>query len=72
MLMFCSEIWKQFTLTFAIGGGSYIWWYFPFQLCSIPMYILLVYPWIRKKNCPADSAGIPYVILSAGRHCRIR
>ena len=50
MLMFCSEIWKQFTLTFAIGGGSYIWWYFPFQLCSIPMYILLVYPWIRKRT----------------------
>ncbi len=50
VLMLCSEIWKQFTLTFAIGGGSYIWWYFPFQLCSIPMYILLVYPWLRKRN----------------------
>ena len=50
ILMFCSEIWKQFTLTFAIGGGSYIWWYFPFQLCSIPMYILLAYPWLRGSS----------------------
>lgn len=50
ILMLCSEIWKQFILTFSMGNGSYIWWYFPFQLCSIPMYILLVYPWLRKKN----------------------
>ena len=50
ILMLCSEIWKQLTLTVAIGGGKYIWWYFPFQLCSIPMYILLVYPWLRRRN----------------------
>lgn len=47
--MLCSEIWKQFTLTFVIGGGSYNWWYFPFQLCSIPMYVLLAYPWLRRS-----------------------
>lgn len=50
ILMLCSEIWKQFILTFSVGGGSYIWWYFPFQLCSIPMYILLIYPWLRQKT----------------------
>ena len=47
--MTCSEIWKQLTLTFIVEGGSYNWWYFPFQLCSIPMYALLVYPWIRGR-----------------------
>ena len=47
-LMLCSEIWKQYVLTFVLGGGSYNWWYFPFQLCSIPMYILLAYPWLRR------------------------
>ena len=46
--MLCSEIWKQYVLTFVLGGGSYNWWYFPFQLCSIPMYILLAYPWLRR------------------------
>ena len=48
--MLISELWKQVTLTCTVGGGSYIWWYFPFQLCSIPMYILLVYPWLRKRS----------------------
>ena len=47
--MFISEIWKQITLTFVLGGGRYNWWYFPFQLCSIPMYLLLLYPWLRQK-----------------------
>lgn len=50
ILMLCSEVWKQFTLTFVMGGGSYNWWYFPFQLCSIPMYVLLAYPWLRRGN----------------------
>lgn len=50
VLMFVSEIWKQLTLTFYIGGGQYNWWYFPFQLCSIPMYVLLAYPWLQKRS----------------------
>lgn len=44
-----SEIWKQLLLTWA-NGGVYRWWYFPFQLCSIPMYILLAYPWLRGSS----------------------
>lgn len=48
--MTCSEIWKQFTLTYIIGSSTYDWWYFPFQLCSIPMYILLVLPWIKNNR----------------------
>lgn len=50
VLMLCSEIWKQFVLTFVLGHGSYNWWYFPFQLCSIPMYVLLAYPWVRREG----------------------
>ena len=48
LFMLSGEIWKQLTLTFILGGGQYNWWYFPFQLCSIPMYILLIYPRIRR------------------------
>lgn len=44
LVMAVSEIWKQWTLTFILGGGTYNWWYFPFQLCSIPMYLLLLLP----------------------------
>ena len=50
VLMLCSEVWKQFVLTFSLGHGAYNWWYFPFQLCSIPMYVLLAYPWLRRES----------------------
>ncbi len=43
-LMFLSEILKQLTLTYIVNHGTYNWWYFPFQLCSIPMYVCLLLP----------------------------
>lgn len=43
-LMAMSELWKQWVLTFIINNGDYDWWYFPFQLCSIPIYLLLLLP----------------------------
>ena len=49
ILMLASELWKQYTLTFLLGGGNYNWWYFPFQLCSIPMYVCLLLPWVRSR-----------------------
>ena len=48
IIMLISEVIKQLLLTFIIGGGKYNWWYFPFQLCSIPMYMLLIYPWVKR------------------------
>lgn len=50
IIMFFSEIIKQLLLTFCLGRGQYNWWYFPFQLCSIPMYLLLAYPWIQSPK----------------------
>lgn len=47
--MFASEIWKQLTLTFHINNGTYNWWYFPFQLCSIPMYICILLPLVKNQ-----------------------
>lgn len=44
ILMFISEVWKQCTLTFVLGQGHYNWWYFPFQLCSLAMYLCLSLP----------------------------
>lgn len=46
--MAASEIWKQLCLTFIVNNGHYCWWYFPFQLCSIPMYICLILPWVKS------------------------
>lgn len=41
--MLVSEVWKQWYLTFVLNGGHYNVWYFPFQLCSLPMYLYLFY-----------------------------
>lgn len=48
IVMLSSEIWKQFYLTDVLSNGIYQWWYFPFQLCSIAMYIILFLPWLSE------------------------
>ncbi|MBQ4108145.1 MAG: YwaF family protein [Clostridia bacterium] len=44
------EVYKQLFYTFYIGEGSYQWWIFPFQLCSVPMYLCLIVPFIKSKR----------------------
>lgn len=53
-----SEIWKQLLLTWA-NGGAYRWWYFPFQLCSMPLYLLPLRQLLvlRLKSCPEGLTG---------------
>ena len=55
--MLCTETAKQLVLTFILGGGRYNWWYFPFQLCSIPMYILLSWPWLSSPGIRRTLLG---------------
>lgn len=47
--LFLSEIWKQYCITYIVNKNCYDWWYFPFQLCSIPMYICLLLPFVTEK-----------------------
>ena len=42
LILAVSEIYKQGFLYYIVNGGQYDWWYFPFQLCSIPMYLCLL------------------------------
>lgn len=44
------EIYKQLFLYFIVNHGQYDWWFFPFQLCSLPMYLCLAVPLIRQKR----------------------
>lgn len=44
------EVYKQFFLYYIVNGGAYDWWYFPFQLCSVPMYLCVLLPAVRKKS----------------------
>ncbi|WP_443089715.1 TMEM164 family acyltransferase [[Clostridium] scindens] len=47
ILILLSELWKQWCLTYILNHRQYNWWYFPFQPCSIPMYLCLVIPWVH-------------------------
>ncbi|MBE6019023.1 MAG: hypothetical protein E7230_01595 [Clostridiales bacterium] len=38
------EIYKQFFLYYIVNGDAYDWWFFPFQLCSVPMYLCVLLP----------------------------
>lgn len=39
LCLLAMEGYKQLFLYEIVGGGRYDWWYFPFQLCSLPMYL---------------------------------
>ncbi len=51
------ELYKQLFIYYVVGGGSYDWWYFPFQICSTPMYLCLLVPFtgrwpaVKKALC---------------------
>lgn len=49
-LLAFSEVYKQFFLYYAVNGGVYDWWYFPFQLCSLPIYFCLLLPLVRNRK----------------------
>lgn len=52
LLLILMEIWKQLTLWLIVGKGQYNVWYFPFQLCSLPMYISLLYAVLQTRRGP--------------------
>lgn len=45
------EIYKQLLYHFNIDTSEgYTWWIFPFQLCSVPMYLCLIAPFVRNAS----------------------
>lgn len=57
LLLAVMEAYKQGFLFFVPNGGRYDWWYFPFQLCSVPMYLGLSYPLLRSDLPRRIAAG---------------
>jgi len=47
LVLTLSEVFKQFFCYYVIADGTYHWGEFPFQLCSIPMYLCLIVPWLK-------------------------
>lgn len=48
LVLACGEFYKQLFLYYRINHGTYDWWFFPFQLCSLPMYLCLMLPLLPK------------------------
>lgn len=57
IFLLSSEILKQLLLTFVVNGGHYNLWYFPFQLCSLPMYLLTIYPFLHTESAKNTILG---------------
>lgn len=49
-LLTASEIFKQLYYLYAAGGEGYDWYIFPFQLCSVPMYLSLAVGLMKKSK----------------------
>ncbi len=45
-----SEVYKQLYYYYAAGGAGYDWYIFPFQLCSVPMYLSIVVGCMKKNK----------------------
>ncbi len=54
IVLLLSEIYKQLYFYFAAGVEGYDWFIFPFQLCSVPMYVSIIVG-VMKKNKVRDA-----------------
>ncbi len=50
LILTAGETYKQLFLYFIINGGHYDWWFFPFQLCSIPMYLCVIQYFVKDRK----------------------
>ena len=51
------ELYKQLFYYYYIGAGSYQWWIFPFQLCSVPMYLCIIAPFLKPGKVQKGMYG---------------
>lgn len=50
LVLSVSEVFKQLFCYYVIADNAYHWGEFPFQLCSIPMYMCLFVPFLRPGS----------------------
>ena len=56
-----TEVMKQFFCSYVIAEGHYNWGTFPFQLCSIPMYMCLIIPFLKHDQL--KKALLDFMVL---------
>jgi hypothetical protein len=50
LILGLGELYKQLFYYYIINDQHYDWWLFPFQLCSLPIYLCLLLPLIRNTR----------------------
>ena len=75
LILAVSELYKQSFLYFIVSQGQYNWWYFPFQLCSVPMYLCLILPLFRHPSHRSTEKRMctfmqDFALLEASWHWR--
>ncbi len=48
LFLVACELYKQLFYYYYIEGGSYAWGIFPFHMCSVPMYLCIIAPLLKK------------------------
>lgn len=62
------EMYKQLFLYCIVNDGAYDWWYFPFQLCSVPMYLCILLPFMKaqpRNTCLTFIGGYTFISAAA-------
>lgn len=59
LILALGEVYKQLFLYEIVNDFHYDWWYFPFQLCSTPMYVCLMFPFLPSG--PWQKSALIYL-----------
>lgn len=66
LILIISEVYKQFFLYYAVNDGVYEWDKFPFQLCSVPMYLMVLLPVVPDRVRKYFLAFLPAFAFMGG------
>lgn len=58
LFLCAAEIWKQLYLYFVVFGRNYHVWYLPWQLCSMPMYLCILYGILSRSEHAARAVSV--------------
>lgn len=61
IFLLISELYKQLLYYYYLSDHTYAWWIFPFQLCSVPMYLCIIAPLL--KPCKAQKAMYSFMMI---------
>lgn len=65
LILIVSECYKQLFHFYIMNNHTYDFWIFPFQLCSMPMYICLFLPFLKKNHIikPLENFLMDFTLL---------